>query len=47
MGLDTSGGLLIAIHTFEMLDAADCRIRLISGRKATKKETRQYVKVER
>ena len=47
MGLDTSGGLLVAVHTFEELDAARCRIRLISGRKATKKETRQYAKVER
>ena len=47
MGLDTSGGLLVAVDTFEVLDAARCRIRLISGRKATKKETRQYTQVQR
>ena len=45
MGLDTSGTLPVVVHTFEELDAARCRIRLISGRKATKKESRQYARV--
>jgi uncharacterized DUF497 family protein len=45
MGLDTSGTLLAVIHTFEELDAARSRTRSISGRKATRKESRQYAKV--
>jgi uncharacterized DUF497 family protein len=46
LGLDTSGALLLAVHTFQVLDAEHCRIRLISGRKATKKEMRQYTVVQ-
>lgn len=46
LGLDSSAGLLVAVHTFEQVDAARCRIRLIPGRKATKKEVGQYAKVK-
>jgi hypothetical protein len=47
MGLDRSGIVLVAVHTFEVLDAARCRIRLISARKATKKETSEYARGQR
>lgn len=47
MGSDATGTLLIVIHTFEELDSAHCRIRLISARKPNKKEARQYAKVQR
>jgi uncharacterized DUF497 family protein len=30
------------VHTFEEADSERCKIRLISARKATKKEKKQY-----
>ena len=42
MGLDDSGSVLVVIHTMEELDEMHCRIHLISARKATRKEARQY-----
>lgn len=42
IGLDTSGNLLVVMHTFEEAAPTRCRIRLISARKATKKEAKQY-----
>lgn len=42
IGLDTPGNLLVVVHTFEEADSTRCRIRLISARKATKKEAKQY-----
>ena len=42
VGLDASGNLLVVVHTFEETDSARCKIRLISARKATKKEAKQY-----
>ena len=42
VGLDASGNLLVVVHTFEEADSARCKIRLISARKATKKEAKQY-----
>jgi hypothetical protein len=42
IGLDASGNLIVVVHTFEEVDAGRCKIRLISARKATKKEGRQY-----
>ncbi len=42
MGLDESGILLVMSHTFARLDAEATRIRIISARKATKRETQQY-----
>lgn len=42
MGLDASGNLLVVVHTFEEVDETRYKIRLISARKATKKEARQY-----
>jgi uncharacterized protein len=42
MGIDKNGILLVAVHAFQQLDADCCRIRIISARKATRKESKQY-----
>ncbi len=42
MGLDENGILLVMSHTFENLSAEVCHIRIISARKATKSEAKQY-----
>lgn len=42
MGIDSNGILLVVVHTFQQLDADCCRIRIISARKATRKESKQY-----
>jgi uncharacterized DUF497 family protein len=44
IGLDASARILVAVHTFYEIDATRCQIRLISARKATKRETGQYGK---
>ncbi|MGA3322928.1 MAG: BrnT family toxin [Terriglobia bacterium] len=42
MGKDRRGSVLILNHTFLEVAADECRIRIISARKADKRETRQY-----
>jgi hypothetical protein len=42
IGIDRNGVLLVVVHTFQQVDAESCRIRIISARKATKKESKQY-----
>ncbi len=42
MGLDANGALLMISHTFKNISASVVSIRLISARKATKSETKQY-----
>lgn len=42
VGIDTNGNLLVVVHTFQQLDANSSRIRMISTRKATKNERKQY-----
>jgi uncharacterized protein len=42
IGRDKSEILLVVSHTFHEIDALSCRIRIISARKATKKERKQY-----
>jgi len=42
MGIDRNGIVLVVVHTFQQLDADCCRIRMISARKATRKESKQY-----
>ncbi len=44
MGIDKNGVLLIVIHTFKEVEDNLCIIRIISARKATKKEINQYNK---
>jgi uncharacterized DUF497 family protein len=42
MGISERGRLLIVIHTFREEIEDDVRIRIISSRKATKRETKNY-----
>lgn len=42
MGLDQTGTILIACHTFQETGGHSATIRLISARKATKSETASY-----
>lgn len=42
IGIDRNGILLVVVHTFQELDADCCRIRIISARKATRIESKQY-----
>ena len=42
LGLDRSGSVLVVVHTLHQIDAISCQIRIISARRATAKETRQY-----
>jgi hypothetical protein len=42
IGKDQRGSVLLLIHTFLEAAAEEWRIRIISARKANKRETRQY-----
>jgi len=42
MGRDYGDNLLVVCHTFQILSKDSCKIRIISCRKATKNERRQY-----
>lgn len=42
MGIDDSGSILVMIHTFRRIDELSHEIRIISARKATKRERQQY-----
>ena len=42
LGLDQAGALLVISHTYHEETANSARVRLISVRKATKNETKQY-----
>ncbi len=42
MGIDKNGSLLVVVHTFQQVDANCCRMRIISARKATRKESKHY-----
>ena len=44
IGIDRNGAMLVVVHTFQQIDAESCRIRIISARKATRKESKQYRK---
>ena len=44
VGLDGSGILLVLSHKFESVSKDASRVRIISARKATNKETEQYEK---
>lgn len=45
LGEDRRGSVLILIHTFVEVSTEECKIRIISARKATKRETRQYEEI--
>lgn len=42
LGLDHTGTLLVICHTYREETEISARVRLISARKATKNETKQY-----
>ena len=42
IGIDSTGVLRVVVHTFEQISEDLCEIRIISVRKATKREARQY-----
>lgn len=42
LGFDSGGVLRVVVHTFEQVGKELCRIRIISARKATSNEERQY-----
>ncbi len=42
IGMDEVTRTLVVIHTFLTVDKNDCMIRIISARKATKKEVKIY-----
>ena len=42
LGLDHTGALLVICHTYREETENSARVRLISARKATKNETKQY-----
>lgn len=47
MGRDSHGRVLVLVHTFSETSAEECKIRVISARKATKREARQDQESER
>jgi len=42
LGIDSTGVVRVVVHTFEQLNDELCQIRIISARKATNVEMRQY-----
>ncbi|MGP0093468.1 MAG: BrnT family toxin [Xanthobacteraceae bacterium] len=42
LGLDAGGNLLAVAHAYEIIGPTNVRIRIISARKATKRERRSY-----
>ncbi len=42
IGRDSTAVLLVVIHTFQEIDTETLSVRIISVRKATRKESRQY-----
>jgi len=42
LGLDSKGTLLAVAHTYEIVGPLNVRIRIISARKATRRERRSY-----
>ncbi len=42
IGKDRRGSVMVLIHTFLEVSAEECRVRIISARKANKRETKLY-----
>jgi len=47
LGRESYGKVLVLVHTFAEFSAEEWGIRIISARKATKREARQYEEIER
>ena len=42
LGKDSNNVLLVVVHTFRELDDEHCNIRIISARRATRREAKEY-----
>ena len=42
IGKDSNDVVIVVAHTFSRVDEFSCRIRIISARKATRREKKQY-----
>ena len=42
LGRDGGGSVLLLIHTFLEVSPEECKIRIVSARRANKRESRQY-----
>jgi hypothetical protein len=42
MGISANGNILVVVHTYKQIDNENASIRIISARKATKNENKQY-----
>jgi hypothetical protein len=42
LGRDRRRSLLVLVHTFLEVSAEECKVRIISARKANRQETKQY-----
>jgi len=42
LGIDKNGNLIVLIHTYNQIDESNIVIRIISARKASKQEKKQY-----
>lgn len=42
LGISANGNLLVVVHSYKQIDDESASIRIISARKATKKENKQY-----
>ena len=47
IGRDKHGKILVIVHTFAEVSADESAVRIISARKASKREVRQYEGIER
>jgi len=43
LGLSANHGLVVVCHTFQWINKPAARIRIFSSRKATRRESRQYL----
>lgn len=46
LGMDRRGIILVLVHAFSEVSADECKVRIISARKASRKETRQYQEMQ-
>jgi len=46
LGISATGGLLVVNHTFVSTDHGAVAVRIISSRKATTRETKQYLELK-
>jgi uncharacterized DUF497 family protein len=47
VGRDSQGRILVLVHTFSVVSREESRVRIVSARKATKRETRDYEETQR